>query len=292
MWVRDHVVYRPYAFEDPDPTHLDTFVVLGAVASATERLILGTGALIPQRHPIHLANAIASLDRLAGPGRLLIGMGLGAWQHEFDAIGMGAIDRRALFAEQIEILRALWTGKPVDHEGPYYRFTDVELHPEPTRSVPIWACGATLSAARRAVELCDGWLPRMPIRDMRARVKKMRAMAADAKRPAPEVGALPFVVPASTTDDALRQIPDRFLASLYTEANKRWIKPAVGTFTTPDDLDGSLIYGDPKRVVAGIERLHDAGASHVVFDLRLQFAKFEEVLRLIAERIIPELRRT
>jgi probable F420-dependent oxidoreductase len=291
VWVRDHVVYHPYGFEDPDPSNLDTFVVLGAIAAATERVILATGALIPQRHPIHLANVIASLDRMAGPGRLLVGMGLGAWQHEFDALGMGDMDRKQLFAEQIGILRALWTGKLVDHEGTYYRFKGVELHPEPVGHVPIWACGATLSAARRAVEICDGWLPRMPIRDLRARVKKMRSLAAEAGRAVPDVGALPFIVPARTTGGALRRITHRFLQSLYTEANKRWIKPASGAFGVPDDLDGSLIYGDPERIVAGIGRLHDAGASHVVFDLRLQFEDFEDVLCLIGERILPELRR-
>ncbi|HZP95268.1 MAG TPA: TIGR03619 family F420-dependent LLM class oxidoreductase [Candidatus Limnocylindria bacterium] len=291
VWVRDHVVYQPYGFEDPDRTHLDTFVVLGAIAAVTERVVLGTGALMPHRHPIHLANAIASLDRMAGPGRLLVGMGLGAWQHEFDALGMGDMDRKELFAEQIGILRALWTGKPVDHEGRYYRFKGVELHPEPVGNVPIWACGATLSAARRAAELCDGWLPRMPIRDLRARVVKMRQLAAEAGRAAPDVGALPFIVPARTTDEALSRIPERFLGSLYIEANKRWTKPASGAFGSPDDLDGTLVYGDPERVVAGIERLHDAGASHVVFDLRLQPEEFDDVLRLIGERVLPELRR-
>jgi probable F420-dependent oxidoreductase len=289
VWVRDHVVYRPYAFEDPDSTHLDAFVVLGAVAAATERVILGTGALIPHRHPIHLANAITSLDRIAGPGRLLIGMGIGAWQHEFDALGMGDMDRKALFAEQIAILRALWTGERVDHEGAYYRFAGVEV-PEPVGHIPIWACGATLSAVHRAVELCDGWLPRIPIGDLRARVKRMHALATKAGRSPLDVGALPFIVPARTTEEALRRIPESFLRSLYTEANKRWTQPASGTFATPDDLDGSLIYGDPERVVAGVVRLHDAGASHVVFDLRLQFGELDDVLRLIATRIMPELR--
>lgn len=290
VWVRDHVVYHPYGFEDPDPTHLDPFVVLGAIAATTERVVLATGALIPHRHPIHLANVIASLDRLAGPDRLLIGMGLGAWQHEFDALGLGEVDRKDLFAEQIAVLRALWRGKPVDHRGTTYSFSGVDIHPEPAGRVPIWACGATLSAARRAVELCDGWLPRMPIRDLRARVRRLRLLAAEAGRPTPDVGVLPFVVPARTTDEALRFIDARFIAAMTAEADRRWTRPPSGAFTTVDDLDGLLLYGDPERIVAGVERLHDAGASHMVFDLRLRFADFEDVLTLIAERVLPDLR--
>lgn len=290
VWVRDHVVYRPYGFEDPDPTHLDAFVVLAAIASVTERVVLGTGALIPQRHPVHLANVIASLDRIAGPGRLLIGIGLGAWQHEFDALGMGELDRKALFREQVMVLRALWTGRPIDHDGTHYRFTAVEQHPAPAGHVPIWACGATLSAAQRAVELCDGWLPRMPTNDLRRRVTKLRGMALAAGRDVPEVGALPFVVAARTTDLARRQIPDRFLHALYDEANRRWMPPAGGSFRAPDDLDGTLLYGDAEQVVAGVTRLHEAGASHIVFDLRLQFEDLHDVLGLVAERILPRLR--
>lgn len=290
MWVRDHVVYHPYAFEDPDPTHLDALVVLGAIAAATDRLILATGALIPHRHPIHLANAIASLDRLAGPGRLLIGMGLGAWQHEFDALGLGHVDRKALFAEQIAILRALWTGRPVDHDGTHYRFTGVDVHPEPVGHVPIWACGATMSAARRAALLCDGWLPRMPTRDLRARVRRLRSLAQEAGRAVPSVGALPFVVPARTTDVALRYIDATFLRAMTSEADRRWTRPASGAFETADDLDGVLLYGDPERVIAGVRRLHEAGATHIVFDLRLRFADFDEVVTLIGEHVLPELR--
>lgn len=290
VWVRDHVVYHPYSFEDPDATHLDPLVVLGAIAAATDRITLATGALIPHRHPIHLANAIASLDRLAGPGRLLIGIGLGAWQHEFEALGLGQVDRRVMFAEQIAILRALWTGRPLDHEGEYYRFTSVDVHPEPVGHIPIWACGASLAAARRAVELCDGWLPRMPTRDLRARVKRMRSLAEEAGRPTPAVGVLPFVVPAGTTDEALRHIDRRFLRAITSEADRRWMRPANGAFETADDLDGVLIYGTTEQVTAGIRRLHDAGATHVVFDLRLRFESFDQMLALLAERVLPELR--
>ena len=291
VWVRDHVVYRPYGFEEPDATHLDPFVVLSAIAATTERVTLATGALIPHRHPIHLANVIASLDRLAGPGRLLLGMGLGAWQHEFDALGLGGLDRKDLFAEQIGILRALWSGAPVTHDGATYHFREVSVHPTPAGHIPIWACGATLSAAHRAAELCDGWLPRMPTRDLRARVRKLRAFAAEANRPTPDVGVLPFVVPARSDAEALGFLSDRFLAPMYAEADRRWARPAGGAFTTPDDLDGLLLYGRPERIVASVERLHDAGASHVVFDLRLRFADFEDVVRLVGERILPELRR-
>ena len=131
----------------------------------------------------------------------------------------------------------------------------------------------------------------MPIRDFRLRVERLRSLARRAGRTAPAVGALPFVVPARSTEEALRHIDATFLSAMTTEADRRWMRPDSGAFQTADDLDGVLLYGTPERVVAGVRRLQDAGASHVVFDLRLRFAAFDEVLTLVGERILPELRR-
>ena len=89
VWVRDHLVFHPHRFEPQDRTHLDPFVVLGLLAGVTERLILGTGSLIPHRHPINTALALSSLDFVAGPGRLIAGFGIGTYNHEFEAACLG-----------------------------------------------------------------------------------------------------------------------------------------------------------------------------------------------------------
>ncbi len=289
VWVRDHLVFRPHAFEGTDPTHLEPFIVLSAVAAVTDRILLGTASLIPYRHPIHAAGAIASLDRIAGPGRLIVGWGLGSFQHEFDAAGMGELDRRALLAEQIAVMRKLWTGARVDHDGAHYRFRDVEIHPAPPRPIPVWYCGASPAAVRRAVEFCDGWIPgRMPLTDYRARIARMRSLAEKATRAAPSAGTIPFVVPARTSEEALRYVD---VARMAEEANRRYTPPPSGAFRAADDLDGALIYGPAERIVEGVRRCQEAGASHVVFDLRLRFQDFEEAVAMIAEEVLPELRR-
>lgn len=289
VWVRDHLVFRPHAFEGHDATHLEPFVVLAAVAAATERLILGTGSLIPYRHPIHAAGALASLDHIAGPGRVIAGWGLGSFQHEFDAAGMGELDRKELLAEQIAVMRKLWTGERVDHEGTFYRFHDIDVHPTPSRPIPMWYCGSSPAAVRRAVEYCDGWIPgRMPVGDFTARVARMNSLATKAGRPMLPAGTIPFVVPARTAEEALRYIP---IEEMAVEANKRYVPPPSGSFRTADDLDGALIYGPPDRIVAGVRRCQDAGASHVVFDLRLRFDDYADAVAMIAEEVLPELRR-
>jgi probable F420-dependent oxidoreductase len=288
VWVRDHVVYHPHPFEDPNRAHLDPFVVLSAVAGATDRLVLGTASLIPHRHPIHAALLAASLAHVAGPDRVVIGMGLGSYQHEFDAVGLGDADRRDLVREHVEIYRALWTGRAVSHDGRYYRFRDVDIHPAPIPPIPVWYCGGSQAAVRRAVEFCDGWMPGlMPMRDFTRLRERLRALAERAGKPVPPVGMIPYVVPAETAAAAARYVN---LPHLLDFAARRYQPPESGRFETLDDLDGAVIYGPPDRIVEGVRRWAEAGISHFVFDLRLRFADYEECVRLLGQQVLPQLR--
>src|SRR6478736_8692792 len=161
VWVRDHLVFHPHGMEGQDRTHVDPMVTLALVAGVTEKLILGTGSLIPYRHPIHTALLLSSLEFVAGPGRVIAGFGIGTFDHEFNAAGLGGIPRQDLLEEQVAVMRKLWSGDEVSFEGKYYNFQDVDIHPSPSaeRSIPIWYCGNSPASARRAVEYCDGWMP-------------------------------------------------------------------------------------------------------------------------------------
>ena len=207
VWVRDHIVFHPHAYEDPDLTHVDPFVVLSTLAAVTESIVLGTATLIPHRHPIHTALLLGSLEYVAGRGRVLAGWGIGASDAEFAALGMGGWDRRKMLPEQIEVMRRLWTGGKVSFEGEFYKFRDVAIKPVPGRrdGIPIWYGGGSKAAARRAVEYCDGWIPgRMPRRDVRERVERMERLSAEAGRPRPVAAVIPYVSPGRTVEGAAK----------------------------------------------------------------------------------------
>lgn len=289
VWVRDHLIFRPHGMEGTDRTHVEPFAALAATGAVTGRIVLGTGSVIPYRHPIHLANQLAALSFLFGP-RVICGIGLGTFQHEFDAIGVGAVDRAALVQEQVAILRKLWTGDVVTHEGKHYRFADVDVHPTPLAPIPIWYCGHSAAAARRAAEYCDGFMPgRITIRTFALRVKRLRRIARELGRPAPVAAAIPITSPGRTREEAIAKSN---LPGLLAEANRhrRWVPPPSGRFESLADIEGALIAGTPEDIAETVTKLQAAGCEHLVFDLRFRFAHWLECVQLLGEEVLPLLR--
>ncbi len=289
VWVRDHVVYQPHSHEDQDKTHVDPFVVLAAVAARTERLKLGTGVLIPHRHPIHTALLFGSLEFIAGPGRIEAGMGIGTYQHEFDSVGIGEWDRRELIEEQVEILRKLWTGESISHEGQHYQFSDVQLSPMPASGdIPVWYGGNSPAAVRRAVEYCDAWMPgRMPRAVYRERMERMRMLADKAGKPLPRAGTIPYVVPAETFEEGLKYLDLEHLISSTNKMNPSKVSPPM---EGPEDLAGVAAIGPPERLIEEVRAEQAEGAELYVFDFRPRFDDYEEMLRIIGEEVLPKLR--
>jgi probable F420-dependent oxidoreductase len=149
IWVSDHVVH-PAAQSYPSPFLFDPFMTLAWGAAATETIGLGTSVLVvPQYHPLWLANALASLDALSG-GRLKVGVGVGWSEAEFEALGQDFHNRGKRTDEMLEILRACWTDDPASFHGDFYDFTDIRVLPKPAHPIDIWVGGSGAAAHRRA----------------------------------------------------------------------------------------------------------------------------------------------
>ena len=289
VWVRDHIVYHPHAHEDQDRTHVDPFHVLSAIAATTSSLTLATGTLIPHRHPIQTALAVGSLDFMAGGNRLLLAFGIGTYDHEFEAVGMGGWDRREVLPEQIDIMRKLWSGKTVSHQGKFYEFSDVQIKPVPKTPVTIWYGGMSLAAVRRAVEYCEGWIPgRLPNRDFIRLVQRMQRLADEAGKPLPNTGSLPLVVFGRTVDEAWRRID---VARLAGEMRRnKCAEPPSGDFSAPADFGGAVMAGPPEHVIEQAAETLSSGVEHLVFDFRQSFDQLEDNIRLCGEAVIPKLK--
>ena len=151
VFVWDHVTYIA-----PVTDVADCWIVMAAMAQATERVVLGPMVTpVARRRPQILAREGASLDRLSG-GRLVFGAGLGGDRGgELSAFGeeMDPKARAALLDERLELLDAWWRGDEA---------LGVRLLPTPLQRprIPIWLASRYpyKQPVRRAAQW-DGWFP-------------------------------------------------------------------------------------------------------------------------------------
>jgi alkanesulfonate monooxygenase SsuD/methylene tetrahydromethanopterin reductase-like flavin-dependent oxidoreductase (luciferase family) len=156
LWVGDSVLARP---------RFEALTTLAAVAARTQHVQLGTAVLLPMlRHPVVLANEVASLDLIAN-GRLILGVGIGGNNptvaHEFAACGVSLARRVGLFEETISLMRRLWTEPEVTFQGRYFQIQSARLGLRPLQKsgVRLFLAGSADNALRRVLRLADGWLP-------------------------------------------------------------------------------------------------------------------------------------
>lgn len=139
---------------------LDPLVALSFAAARTTRLKLGTHLILPGRHPVTLARQLAHLDRVSGGRLLLVGvLGLPA-EADAGAQGIGRKERAAAMEEMVPLLRRLWSGEPVDHEGPLFTLRGAQVTPRPHQEpLEMWLGGQAKRALARCGRLGDGWMP-------------------------------------------------------------------------------------------------------------------------------------
>ncbi|MGZ9276029.1 MAG: LLM class flavin-dependent oxidoreductase [Candidatus Limnocylindrales bacterium] len=288
LWVRDHLVFHPHGMEGTDRTFIEPFVALSFLAGVTEKIGLGAATIIPFRHPIYMAYSVASLSWMTRR-RFDLGIGAGNFQHEFDVIGQGDIKRPEMMREQTLIARELWTGQSVQWHSELYDFDDVDLKPQPLHPVPVWWGGATPASVRLAVEFCEGWLPgRITFPTYEVRVAKIREMSAEQDRPPVLVGAVPVTSIGDTRDEAIRFMN---VPGLLENANhqKFWLKPESGSFTTIDELDGSILAGTPDDIVRGVQRYQEIGCDLLIFDFRMRFPDWLQQIEILAREVLPRV---
>jgi alkanesulfonate monooxygenase SsuD/methylene tetrahydromethanopterin reductase-like flavin-dependent oxidoreductase (luciferase family) len=169
LMMSDHVAVTPDVAQQYPAPFYEPFTTLAWLAAATTRIRLGTTVLIvPYRHPLLTARMSANLNQLSG-GRLVLGVGVGWARQEFAALGVAFERRGALTDAHLDAVRAAWA-----EEG------------DSSAQIPIWVGGNTDAGLRRAIRLGDAWHPlRRTLPWMHDAVRRMRAQAAEAHRPAP-----------------------------------------------------------------------------------------------------------
>ncbi len=171
VMVSDHLLHfeecqsrYPYS-EDGTPPWFqadtvwpESWSIIAALGAVTERVKFVTNVyILPLRNPIEVAKATASAATFC-EGRVAVGAGAGWMKEEFDVLGVDFKTRGKRFDECIEVMRKLWTGRPVEHHGEFFDFPSAQMCPVPKQAIPIYIGGMSRAALRRAARLGDGWI--------------------------------------------------------------------------------------------------------------------------------------
>jgi probable F420-dependent oxidoreductase len=174
VWVHDHVVMpsdvtSTYLYNETgaSPFRVDQYIydplaVMAAIGARTSRVGIGTSVLIvPYRNPLVLAKTLSTIDRISH-GRVILGIGVGWMEEEFEALGIGDqyAHRGSVTDEYIAVCIDLWTQDgPSSFGGRWVRYERIGALPLPVQRphIPIWVGGKTPAAIRRVARYGSGY---------------------------------------------------------------------------------------------------------------------------------------
>ena len=143
----------------------DLFVVMAMAAQATTTLrVASTVCLVPERNPILLAKAAATLDHFSG-GRLTLGVGTGWLREEYEILGADFDHRWEVLHESVAAMKEMWTRPEAEFSGRWVSFPPIRVNPKPAQKphLPVIICAGQARkytrSLRYTVSVGDGWMP-------------------------------------------------------------------------------------------------------------------------------------
>src|SRR5712691_2975727 len=259
VWAGDSLLARPRG---------EPLTLLAAVAGATTRVTLGTSVLLPLlRHPLSLAHALATLDRIAG-GRLVVGVGPGAelpgTHAELTAVGVPSDRRVSAMLSEVERCRRLWSNQE----------PGIELQPTPAQpgGPPIWLGGGGPRMLRLTGTTFDGWLPLSPTADAYAAgLRTLREAAVQAGRDPDSIatGVYLTVAVADTAREAAGELDD-YIKAYYgvpAEVMARQMACHAGTLESAAEWFAAYRAAGARHLVVRLARPDLSDYDQIVHEL-------------------------
>ncbi|WP_199513695.1 glucose-6-phosphate dehydrogenase (coenzyme-F420) [Nucisporomicrobium flavum] len=274
---------------------------LGALATSTERVLIGTSVLTPtfRYHPAVIAQAFATLGCLA-PGRVILGVGSGESLNEVP-LGLTWPEGKERFArlkEAVALIRQLWTEDRVTYEGTYYRTEVATIYDKPEQPVPIYIGASGPAATRLAGRVADGFITTSG---------KGHELYTDTLLPAVREGAgkagrslddldLMIEVKVSFDPDLEKARNDTHYwgALALSPEEKTGVEDPIEMQRRADALSVDrtvtrwIVSADPEEHAAKVAEYLDMGFKHLVF--HAPGPDQDRFLRVYGEEILPRLR--
>jgi len=256
LWTRDVPLMIPQGSANETAALDDPFLWLSALAAVTQRIVLATGAIVlPLRHPLHVAKAALSLDRISH-GRLLLGLGSGDRPEEFARFGADLEARDVAFREHWNTVRAALEPEPAAGAGDgQYR-----VLPPPRTRIPMLAVGSARQSLQWIADHADAWASYHREEDRQKGRIALWHMAQDQRSPGMRK---PFIQSVQ-----LDLLDDPAAPAEAIELGLRTGRNALAAY---------------------LERMRELGVAHILFNLRRGARPVEDVLREIGVDILPRI---
>ena len=279
VWGNDHITTEP-------------LITFSYCAARTTRLRFATGIIVlPMRNMPVLAKQVATLDQLSG-GRLILGVGAGAYREEYEALFPDArgVRRGTIVDEGMQALRLLFTERKATFRGSTVHFEEVECFPKPAQDpMPIYAGGNHPEVRRRAGQYGQGWMPAVLSPEEIARgIEDVHRAAAAAGRDGAAIDIAPqFAVSIGRTrDEADRRFRGSQLFKHLESLKKSTLREQTGGFEQRN------LIGSPEEISERIRVYERAGVttcSGMLF-VAGSVAEMREAIELFGREVLPNFR--
>jgi TAT-translocated FGD2 family F420-dependent dehydrogenase len=293
LWTSDH--FHPW--QDNEGHAGQAWVTLAALGQRTT-IPFGTGVTCPSfryRPPI-VAQAFASLGVLY-PGRVFLGVGSGEALNELPASGeWGDYDERAArLVESVELIRKLFTGEWVTHEGRYYTVREARLYDIPPQPVPIYIAAEGPRAMRLAGTHGDGLISD-------SKTATTPEMRADFEAGAREAGKDPATMPilaehfvyvgtrqeAEGVANRWRFLPNAWTEFVHDPDPRSIMRRAEQEVPLEKVMEMWTISEDPEEHVQALQKVIDGGVTHLF--VHAGNDDQHAAIRFYGERVLPRLK--
>jgi len=294
VWGNDHMTTQRYVQQEfaEAPNFFEPLITFSYCAGRTTRLRFATGIIVlPMRNMPVLAKQVATLDQLSG-GRLILGVGAGAYREEYEALFPDArgVRRGTIVDEGMQALRLLFTERKATFRGSTVHFEDVECFPKPAQDpMPIYAGGNHPEVRRRAGQYGQGWMPAVLTPEEIARgIEDVHRAAAAAGRDGAAVDIAPqFAVSIGRTrDEADRRFRGSQLFKHLESLKKSTLREQTGGFEQRN------LIGSPEEISERIRVYERAGVttcSGMLF-VAGSVAEMREAIELFGREVLPNFR--
>lgn len=288
VWGTDFVTpTKGFGVPDTEPPNwYEPLISLAYAAALTDRIKLGTGVvLVPYRDPVILAKQAATLDQFSD-GRLWLGLGIGGFRDEFEAIKprMRRAHRGKVMDEYIEALYRLLSHdeQSVSFRGEYAEFYEVNLHPKPVQNpLPIYVPGKSPESLRRVAQWGLGFM--VSASTVRERLDALRPVLEEHGR---NISQIDVIAEAQVS-----------LASTHEAAVEHYAQSRQGQFSTSrganlDDLLDNNWIGTTGEVIEKIGKIKEEGISHfnALHIAGDTIEEMQEQMEMFSEGVIAEFK--